>query len=70
MSSFAPQIAKILREHDASSVSLRMYAVTVSGFLLWTAYGLMIRSWPVALSNLVCLTLSATILALKLRFDR
>jgi MtN3 and saliva related transmembrane protein len=68
MTSFVPQIAKIRRERDASSVSLKMYAVTVTGFTLWIAYGLMIGSWPVAASNLVCLILSATILLLKWRY--
>ena len=70
MTSFVPQIAKIVRERDASSVSLRMYAVTVTGFSLWIVYGLMIGSWPIAASNVVCLALSATILALKWRFSR
>lgn len=70
MSSFVPQIRKIWRERDASSVSLRMYVVTVTGFSLWIGYGLMIGSWPVAGSNAVCLALSGTILALKWRFSR
>ncbi len=70
MSSFAPQIAKIWRERDASSVSLRMYLVTVTGFGGWIAYGLLIASWPVAVSNLVCLAMSAAVLALKWRFSR
>lgn len=70
MASFIPQIAKIHRERDASSVSLKMYAVTVTGFSLWIAYGLMIGSWPIAASNLICLVLSATILALKWRYAR
>ena len=68
MTSFVPQIAKIWRERDASSVSLKMYAVTVTGFSLWIAYGLLIDSWPVAVSNMVCLALSATILLLKWRY--
>jgi MtN3 and saliva related transmembrane protein len=70
MTSFGPQILKIWRERDASSVSLRMYIVTVTGFSLWIAYGVLIGSWPVAGSNLVCLLLSGTILALKWRFSR
>lgn len=70
MVSFAPQILKMLREHDASSVSLRMYLVTVAGFSLWIAYGVLIDSWPVAASNLVCLLMSAAILGLKWRFSR
>jgi len=70
MSSFAPQIVKIWKERDASSVSLRMYLVTVSGFVLWTIYGVLIGSWPVTTSNLVCLAMSGAVLALKWRFSR
>ncbi len=69
MASFTPQIAKIVRERDASSVSLRMYLVTVAGFVFWIAYGALIGSWPVAASNAVNLVLSATILVLKWRLD-
>jgi MtN3 and saliva related transmembrane protein len=70
MGSFAPQIVKIWKERDASSVSLRMYLVTVSGFVLWTIYGVLIGSWPVATSNVVCLGMSGAVLALKWRFSR
>ena len=69
MTSFIPQILKIWREHDAASVSLRMYAVTITGFSLWIVYGVLIGSWPVAGSNTVCLLLSGAIFALKWRFD-
>jgi MtN3 and saliva related transmembrane protein len=69
MSSFVPQVVKIWRERDASSVSLRMYLVTVSGFSLWTVYGVLIGRWPLIGSNLVSLALSAAVLVLKLRFD-
>ena len=70
MTSFAPQLVKIWRERDAGAVSLRMYLVTVTGFGLWTAYGVLLGSWPLVGSNLVCLGLSAAILALKVKFDR
>ena len=39
-------------------------------FYIWTAYGLFTRSWPVAVFNVVCLGMSATVLALKWRFSR
>lgn len=68
MSSFVPQIAKIRRERSATEISLKMYAVTVTGFSLWIAYGVMIGSWPVIGCNVVCLGLSATILGLKWRY--
>lgn len=70
MASFTPQIVKIWRERDAASISLRMYVVTVTGFSLWMVYGILIESWPVIGANTVCLTLSATVLALKWRFSR
>ena len=69
MVSFMPQLIKIIRDHDADAVSLRMYLVTVTGFAFWIAYGLMIRSWPVVGSNSVCLVLSAAILILKWRYS-
>lgn len=68
MASFVPQILKILRERDASGVSLRMYAVTIVGFICWTTYGALSGSWPVTLANAVCLILVCIILALRLRF--
>jgi MtN3 and saliva related transmembrane protein len=70
MTSFGPQIVKIWRERDASSVSLRMYLVTVTGFILWSAYGVLIGSWPVIASNIVCLAMSGAVLGLKWRFTR
>lgn len=68
MTSFTPQILKIWREKDASSVSMRMFMLTVTGFVLWTTYGVLLGSWPVAVANAVCLVLSAVILALKWKF--
>ena len=68
MSSFVPQLIKIAREKRAEGVSLRTYLVTVTGFVLWIAYGVMLGSWPVAASNSVCLLLSAAILALRWRY--
>lgn len=68
MTSFVPQILKILRERDASAISLVMYAVTIVGFACWTTYGALTGSWPVTVSNAICLVLVITIFALRLRF--
>jgi len=68
MASFIPQIIKIMKERDASSVSLRMYAVTTIGFMCWTIFGALSGSWPVMLANAVCLALVIVILILRLRF--
>jgi MtN3 and saliva related transmembrane protein len=68
MASFVPQILKMLRERDASGVSLRMYAVTIVGFICWTTYGALSGSWPVMFANAVCLVLVCVIFTLRLRF--
>lgn len=70
MTSFTPQLIKLWREKEASAISLRMYAITVSGFILWTAYGVLIGAWPVIIANAVCLVLSGAILLLTLRYGR
>jgi MtN3 and saliva related transmembrane protein len=64
--SFAPQAWKIIRSRDTSSISAGMYAVTVAGFSLWLAYGLMKGEWPLIATNGICLVLSGFILAMKL----
>ena len=68
ITSFVPLIIKIIRERDASSVSLRMYALTVSAFSLWTIYGVMLGAWPLVAANSVSLTLAVTALICKWRF--
>ena len=68
MVSFVPQIGKILKTKSAEGVSLKMFSVTVTAFVLWTIYGFLLGSWPIALSNAVCLCLSLAIVALRLKF--
>lgn len=69
ITSFAPQILKIWKEKDASSVSLRTYIATVTGFACWVTYGLLIHAWPVVASNIACLLMSGGVLIMKWRFD-
>ena len=64
--SFLPQAIKIIRSRDTSGISTGMYLVTVAGFMLWTAYGVMRTAWPLIASNSICLVLSAFILTMKL----
>lgn len=64
--SFAPQAWKIIKSRDTSSMSRRMYAVTVVGFALWLAYGVMKGEWPLIIPNGICLALSGFILAMKM----
>lgn len=64
--SFAPQAWKVIRSRHTADLSLRMYTITVTGFALWLAYGIMLGEWPLIVSNGLCLALSGFILAMKL----
>lgn len=64
--SFTPQAWKIIRSRKTDDISAGMYVLTVSGFALWTAYGVMIEKWPLIVTNTICLGLSAFILMMKL----
>jgi MtN3 and saliva related transmembrane protein len=66
--SFLPQLVKLVRERTAEAVSAPMFVMTVAAFALWSGYGLMLKSWPLVVSNLVSLALSAAILLLKLKY--
>jgi len=68
ITSFAPQMIKIWKTRDASSVSLRTYALTVTCFVLWVVYGVMIQAWPITVANSCALLMSAGVLAMKWRF--
>ncbi|MFC1460713.1 SemiSWEET family sugar transporter [Microvirga arabica] len=69
-SSFVPQVLKAWRERDTAAISKGMYIVTVTAFVLWSAYGFLIGALPLIIFNLLSLVLSATILVLKIRNDR
>jgi MtN3 and saliva related transmembrane protein len=44
-----------------------MYVVFAIGLCFWLAYGIVLGSWPIILSNIVTLALALVILALKIR---
>ena len=68
ITSFAPQMVKIWKERDASAVSLKTYSLTVTCFVLWTAYGVMTTAWPIIVANACALLMSAGVLAMKWKF--
>ena len=69
ITSFAPQMIKIWKERDASSVSLKTYSLTVTCFVLWTAYGVLTGAWPIIAANACALVMASGVLAMKWRFS-
>ena len=68
ITSFIPQILKIMKSRDASSVALRTYALTVTCFVLWVLYGIRLGAWPITVANTAALVMSGTVLVLKWRY--
>lgn len=66
--SFIPQAIRTIRTKETHGISLGMYMMFTVGIAFWLAYGLVLMSWPMILSNIVTLALSSTILALKIRY--
>jgi len=66
MVSFTPQAWKIIKSRQTKDLSAVMYAITVTGFALWTTYGIMLTQWPIIVTNSVCLLLAGFILMMKL----
>jgi MtN3 and saliva related transmembrane protein len=68
--SFAPQAWKVIRSRRTQDISAAMYGITVLGFALWSAYGLMLMQWPIIACNGICLCLAGFILFMKLSSQR
>lgn len=65
---FFPQVVKTWRSKSAGDISLGMFSIFSAGLLLWLAYGVVIGSVPVIVSNAITFVLAATILVFKLRY--
>ena len=66
MVSFVPQAWTIIRSRNTEGISLRMYLITVAGFLAWLLYGALLMQWAIIVQNVICLGLSSFILTMKL----
>ena len=67
VTSFVPQVWKVIKTGDTAAISARMYALTVVGFASWTAFGILRTEWPIILTNSICFCLSGYILIRKIR---
>lgn len=67
---FIPQALKMYDSKSGKDVSARMLLIFSAGVVLWLIYGMLIDSVPVIVANVVTLMLSATIIALKIRYSR
>ena len=66
MTSYVPQAWAIIRSRSTDGLSLKMYLITVAGFVAWLTYGVLIGQWAIIGQNIVCLVLASFILVMKL----
>ena len=67
--SFLPQVIKIWRHRDVSSISLLMYSLFCLGVFLWLMYGIALGSIALILTNGITLFLSSCVLFLKISIE-
>lgn len=70
VASFLPQAWRIVKTRDTEAISAPMYALTVTGFAFWIAYGMTLGQWPIIAANGVCFLSAAFILTMKLLSSR
>jgi MtN3 and saliva related transmembrane protein len=63
--SFLPQIIKIWKFRSVKDISTGMYAIYAVSVILWLVYGIIIKSEPLILAEILTLVLVFTILTLK-----
>lgn len=68
--SFVPQAIKTVRTRDTSSISLGMYVLFTLGVMMWLAYGLGTRQWPIIIANAITVVLATIILGFKIAGPR
>ena len=64
---FVPQAFKTWRSGMARDTSLFTSVLFTVGVLLWLIYGIALQAVPIIVANAITLTLSALILAMKVR---
>ncbi|MDF2383731.1 SemiSWEET transporter [Nostoc ellipsosporum NOK] len=66
---FLPQVIKTLKEKSAKDVSLLMFIIAVVNQTMWVVYGALLSNWVIILTNSVILSMSVTMIILKLRYS-
>ena len=68
VTSFLPQVIRTWRTHQVRDLHLGMFTLLVTASTLWVIYGVIIRSWPVILTNVGMVVLNGSLAIAKLKF--
>lgn len=68
--SMVPQLVKVIREQDVTNLSPLMIGVLLAGVGLWVVYGLMLKEWPIIISNAFSVLVNTTLLVCYFMFRK
>ena len=63
--SATPQIIKVLRTKKVEHVSPLMFVILAAGNAVWCWYGILLKDWPIIVTNAFSLTMDLAMLILK-----
>jgi len=66
---FIPQAVKVYKSRHTKDISLGMFSLLNIGIVLWLWYGLIIKSYPIIISNAITLAFALYILISKISLD-
>jgi MtN3 and saliva related transmembrane protein len=65
--SFLPQVIRVYQTNDTRAISLKMYAMFVSGVCFWFLYGISIGKLPIVIANFITIILAGLVLLKKIK---
>ena len=68
VSSFMPQVIKSWKTRSTKDISLYMYLILGAAQIFWFTYGILTKSWPLVVTNVIVFSLLLSILIPKIRF--
>jgi MtN3 and saliva related transmembrane protein len=68
-SSFVPQVWRIWKTRDVTSISLPTYIIITFGLVLWLIYGVLKADLPLIVANAAMVVLTGSIAVMKMRYS-
>jgi MtN3 and saliva related transmembrane protein len=66
--SMAPQLIKVIKEKDVANISPIMITILLGGVSMWVVYGVLLKEWPIILSNAFSVLVNTTLLTYYLLY--
>ena len=66
---FLPQVIKTWKSKSAKDVSMNMFLIAAANEVMWIIYGVLLNNWVIILTNAVVLSMSLTMIWLKIRYN-